>query len=167
MAENDIVFKPPSFGRGLEYWLQVAVGIVFTVAGIVFIIEAQQFRPMRAGTQIGPGLLPTICGFAFIVLGPALVTSTIFQKHRIGGNEELDLGSFRFIASIIIGMIGVIYLMPYLGFILTCALYSWIVTWVAGAKWWGAVISAVLISGSVYYLFTEFLRVVLPPGIIF
>lgn len=165
-SENDKTTLPFKEGS-VVYWLQVLLGIAFALAGLILFVEAQQFRPMRPGTQIGPGLLPSICGVAFMILGPSLVISTVLDRKPAKITGKLDAGSPLFILLIILGMLGVINLMPYMGFIITCAAYSWLVTWFAGAKWWGAAISSIAISIFVYYLFTEHLRVILPPGTLF
>lgn len=167
MMRHEAEKATPVTGGGLIYWIQMLLGLLFAVAGLALFIEAQSFNPMRPGTSVGPGLLPTICAVVFMVFGPALIINTFSERKKILDIKLDDYGSFRFILVVVLGLVATIVLIPILGFIITCSLYSLLIAWSAGAPWWGAAINGGSVAVFVYFLFTELLRVVLPAGLVF
>jgi putative tricarboxylic transport membrane protein len=125
---------------------------------------------MIPDTAIGPGLLPSICAVVFMLFGAALPVMSL-HKARAGvrsvESEHDDTGSLGYAAILLGGLVLVILLTPYLGFIITTSLYAFAVTWVGRARWWGAALSAAVVTLLVYFLFSSLMRVPLPTGSVF
>jgi putative tricarboxylic transport membrane protein len=167
MTKDASIPPSPGPGEGHRSWLDVSLGLAFALGGAGFFQAAQGFAPMIPNSVVGPGLLPSICAVVFMIFG-ALLAVNGFRANRIASDfNDREPDSIMFIVVMIGGLIGVVFLMPLLGFAITAAVFGFVVTWVCRARWWGALTNAVVISGAVYYLFSSVLRVPLPTGTLF
>lgn len=150
--------------------LDLGFGLVFAVGGAALFVASRSFAVMIPGTPIGPGLMPAICGLVFMLCGAGLAIGAI-RRLRAGeifvDSEDNAAGSLGFALLVVGGLALVVAATPYLGFIVTAALYSFAVTMAGGARGWGAALSAVLVTLGVYALFSGFMRVPLPAGLLF
>jgi putative tricarboxylic transport membrane protein len=146
------------------------LGLAFVIGGLGLIYGSRDFQIMIPGTPVGPGLLPTICGAVMILFGALLSISGIRHARlgaRVAGGEDEGQGSLFFAAVLLGGLVLVILLMPYLGFIVTSSLYGFAVTWAGRASWWGSAIASVTLTLLIYYLFAHVMRVPLPLASLF
>lgn len=146
------------------------VGIACVLGGLAMLYASRDFQPMIPDTRIGPGLLPSICAFILIVFGTALSIVSMRNARagaRVAEGEEEGGGSPFFVTVLLGGLVLVILLIPYLGFVIATSLYGLAVAWAGGARWWGAAISAITLTLLVYYLFAHVMRVPLPTGTLF
>ena len=150
--------------------IDLGVGVAFVAFGATLIYGAQEFPVSVPNTVIGPGLLPMICAVVFLLGGAALSIRAFMAARRgarVADSEEGEGGSLTFSAVILGGMVLTILIMPYLGFIVTTALYAFAVTLAGKTRWYGAALSAALITAIVYFVFSSLMRVPLPAASLF
>lgn len=161
---------PASLEAGSPASIDLGLGIACVLLGAGLFYGAKDYQPMLPGTLIGPRLLPSICAVVFMIFGAALSVSA-FRKRRSGAPavepEDDGKGSPFFAAVLLGGLVLVILLIPYLGFIAASTLYAFAVTWAGRASWWRAALFSAVLTLLVYYLFSHIMRVPLPNGILF
>lgn len=156
------VGSPPLVDFGL--------GLACVIGGLGLFYGSRDFQPMIPETLIGPGFLPSICAVVLAFFGAALCIVSIRNVRagaRMVDSEDDSTGSPFFAAVLLGGLVLVILLIPYLGFIVATSLYGFAVTWAGRARWWGAALAAVALTLMVDYLFAEVMRVPLPTGSLF
>lgn len=156
------VETPPGF--------DLAIGIGFVVSGAVLVYGAQGFPAAIPNTLIGPGLMPLICAIVFLLGGATLAIkafAAIRAGRKVAEGEDTERGSLGFSAVVLGGMVLCVLAMPYLGFVVTTALYAFAVTLAGRSKWWGAALYSGALTFGVYALFQMVLRVPLPTASLF
>jgi putative tricarboxylic transport membrane protein len=161
---------PTSPEVGSPPMVDLGLGLAFVIGGVALIYGSKDFQIMIPGTPVGPGLLPTICGTLLVIFGAAL-SLVAFRNMRLGAQvisaEDNSNGSPFFASVLLGGLVLVILLLPYIGFILASSLYGFAVTWAGRASWWGSAIASVTLTLMIYYLFAHVMRVPLPIGSLF
>lgn len=161
--EDDLLPPPDAPSPPL---LDVALGLAFAVGGAALIVASRAFPAMVPGTIVGPGLMPMLCGAIFLIFGGVL-SLTAFQRYRRDGNVtegEVERGSLPFAIVLMGGLVAVVWLADYLGFVVVSFLYSLAVTRAGGARWIYAAILALSVTMLTYVLFSNLMRVPLPRG---
>ncbi len=167
-AQNTNVPTSPEVGS--PPIVDLGLGIAFVIGGLGMVYGSKDFQIMIPGTPVGPGFLPTICGFILVIFGAAL-SLVAFRNMRlnaqvISGDDD-GYGSPFFASVLLGGLVLVILLLPYIGFILASSLYGFAVAWAGRASWWGSAIASVTLTLLIYYLFAHVMRVPLPIGSLF
>lgn len=158
----------PVSGEGTRSWLDIAIGITFAIGGAGYFQSAQGFALMLPNSAVGPGLMPSICAIVFMIFGTSLAIMGFSGRSATApADQDQFYGWWPFNLVMIGGLIAVIFAMPYAGFLPTTAVFVFVATLVSGARWWGALLCALILSVGVYFLFSSLLRVPLPAGVLF
>lgn len=139
------------------------LGVIFALAGAAILQQALNLQPI-AGMSVGPGLFPSIVGGAMALLGMALAV----QGWVVPVDLEDDAPPFVtwFAVSILAAIVAVIFVMPYLGFLVSGIIFAFVVVMLSQGGWISALIFSPIATAVIYYLFTMVLRVPLPRGIL-
>lgn len=152
---DDEAASPPALDAGL--------GLAFALGGVALLVASGRFTPMVPDTRIGPGFMPFICAIVFMVLGAVLAFSGL---RRMRSGEAVAQGepggTLAYGAVVMGGLVLVVVLTPWLGFILASTLYSLAVTRAGGGGWIGSAVMAFAVTMLVYLLFSQLMRVPLP-----
>jgi putative tricarboxylic transport membrane protein len=145
-----------------------SLSIFLTVIGVLVINYSKQFPEYVRGTP-GPGLWPKLLGFALIGASVLLCLVTIFSKKEMVAHL-LDFKSkgFHQVLKLFVIIIGFGFALNYLGFLLSSVIFSILVMTTLGMRQplkLGA--AGVLITGSIYVIFSVALGVMLPIGKLF
>ena len=140
--------------------------LVFLALGIAVCIAASGIGIGQAG-EPGPGFLPFSAGLLLSGLSIALLSMAVRAGER--GGLSFKLGqNIRKGQRIIMTLLSlVLYLasMNLLGFLLSTFLFMLaMIRFVGRQEWRTSLITAVLVSGTSYFLFNVFLEIQLPEG---
>jgi len=149
----------------------MVLGVLFSVLGIVAVVFSFDVTPMP-GMVVGMGLFPRLTGAGLTVFGGTLTVNAwrAWRHSRIDHNGHTDrvCTSFTdraFSPGLIAAVLGLMVLMPILGFLITTMLFAGIVVRISGGSWRAALIFSPVLTGIVYALFFYGLRVPLPVAV--
>ncbi|WP_110668030.1 tripartite tricarboxylate transporter TctB family protein [Salinicola halophilus] len=146
------------------------LGLVFAIGGGVIVAVARTY-PTMPTLQFGPSLFPTIIGIGMI-LGGVLLTLTSLTAWRAAlGDSRGVVGRFdwRGLAlSLVPCALVVFYILTaeILGAMICMAVSMLALMLMRGARLWLAVIVALVVSGTIYWLFSRYLLIPLPEGLL-
>ena len=150
----------------------VGAGVLLVAIGLA--VGALQIPSDSGYGGVGPNFLPWLCAGVLGLCGVMLIWEALTGGFRFaadpGGNPKADIMSFVWVSA---GLLLNAALIAKLGFILSCALcYVLAVQGLrraagqphagAPANWVKDVITGLLISGPVFWMFTKFLAINLP-----
>jgi putative tricarboxylic transport membrane protein len=156
----------------------VAIGAVFGLGGLFVLSQALAIQSMP-GLPVGPGLFPTITGAAMAFFGLVLAV----QGWLVAPEEDVPLlpaatpgeTAFlyvppKFFSLFVLGILGSILtsilVMPYLGFLITGALFTFAVVLLSGGTLRAALVFSPIAALATYAIFFFGFRVPLPRGIL-
>lgn len=150
--------------RPLE--LGTALGLSLLGAGMV--VHASGM-PRIAHIDYGPGLFPTIVGWAMVGLGLLASTKAVLADHDdIEKPTDSDLEHRRWDLILLYGGMPVVFavLAPVLGFLLTMPIVIGLPAFFASRRPLASIVLAVLLTLGLHVVFYELLRVSLPWGVL-
>lgn len=140
--------------------INIAAAIIMIVLGI-FIIQISGSFPDTAGT-LGPNFFPRMLSGLLIAFS---VTILIISWREKGGDEPIEppqKATLLIFASLVVYIL----ILPSIGFLVSTPLFLLLAGFLLSddiRKWWKKIlISSVLSTGSLYYLFAVLLNVPLP-----
>lgn len=138
-------------------------GIVILIFGGAYLMEGIRIPPAAFGDPLGPRIFPTILGISMAACGAYL----LIKPEPRGAQPILVRRSF--IQVLILCALLILYAigLPWLGYLLATFLLVWVAARIMGERSFirGLVISAAFSAG-VYFLFTKFLTIPLPRGLL-
>ncbi|MGE6604890.1 tripartite tricarboxylate transporter TctB family protein [Halomonas sp. NPDC076908] len=152
----------------------VYAGLGFIIAGVVTIITAQQF-PTLPSLQYGPSLFPSLIGGGFCIGGAVLAFSALWQRkkvfaHEVQGTPETAKpeGEKLNLALILppLAIVFYIFASDYIGALLSMIIIMLVLMLVRKTKPYIAVITSIVVSGIIYFIFSRYLLIPLPQGIL-
>lgn len=152
----------------------VYAGLGFIIAGVVIIITAQQF-PTLPSLQYGPSLFPSLIGGGFCIGGAVLAFSALWQRkkvfaHEVQGTPETAKpeGEKLNLALILppLAIVFYIFASDYIGALLSMIIIMLVLMLVRKTKPYIAVITSIVVSGIIYFIFSRYLLIPLPQGIL-
>ena len=114
----------------------------------------------------GPKAFPVVLGIVLLVGGVYQVGAGWIAT---GSSPESSAASRRGLldASILaFALLSFYFVVPWIGFYLPTFVFAFLITWRLGARWWSALLTAVVLLVVVYFLFVVAFRVQLPQGTI-
>ncbi|MET3927048.1 tripartite tricarboxylate transporter TctB family protein [Devosia sp. 2618] len=140
------------------------LGLIFALGGIAILSQALTLQSLP-GMNVGPGLFPSIVGAGMALMGAGLVVQGWLTRNDPDEDEAPPLFTW-FAAGVVAVILGAIFLMPFLGFLICGTVFSFIVVLMSGGRWLPALIYSPIATGAIYALFTLALRVPLPRGLL-
>lgn len=138
----------------------LAFGIAVAMLGAWVWIYSGTFPQLPEGYP-GPSLFPRIIAAGLVLCGLYLVAMALARSDDDVANAALEVsraGLFRF--ALALGIIAAYPLLRgWLGFVPTVALFVFTVSFSLGTRFRYAVLTAVITSTAIYYVFTSLLRV--------
>ena len=138
-------------------------GIVILIFGGAYLLEGIRIPPAAFGDPLGPRIFPTILGISMAACGAYLLI-----KPEPRGAQPI-LAPRSFIQVLILCALLILYAisLPWLGYLPATFLLVWVAARIMGERSFikGLVISGVFSTG-VYLLFTKFLTIPLPRGLL-
>jgi putative tricarboxylic transport membrane protein len=144
-------------------------GAIFALLGAVVLVHVKSF-PNIPGQQYGAAIFPGLIAAGFVVCGLLLVVSGVKSRQDQRWYEAGEwLGSRRHVGAalaIVAGVVAYILLADVVGFLIVSPLL--LVLWfrALGVRWGPAVLSAVITTLAMWYVFYKLLRVPLPGGVL-
>jgi putative tricarboxylic transport membrane protein len=145
-------------GSGL---LCLLIGLGFVMGGV-----KMGLGPVSAP---GAGFFPTVIGGIFSALSVALLITTALGKTRAGEKRRFwkEKKSWVKISLVLLSLIFFMFLLEFLGYIITTIIFVFFLLKFVGKKGWRiSIVMAVLVSLGSYALFKMALGVSLPRGLI-
>ncbi|WP_138466160.1 tripartite tricarboxylate transporter TctB family protein [Poseidonocella sp. HB161398] len=138
----------------------VLLGLVAAIS-VAAILLTRSFPPTSLPTDVGPARFPVL--YALVLIALCLVSA--LQTLRAPGMEGLPPvpGAAKRVALAVAAVAVAIAVMPYLGFLVTAALFLYAVIWLMGRRQAvGNAVYAVAAAAAIYLLFSYGLNVPLP-----
>ncbi|CAN5785041.1 tripartite tricarboxylate transporter TctB family protein [soil metagenome] len=172
--EQTIVEQTPE-PENLSLWDRygeavVALGLI--VMGAVVLLEVREIRVPRALTQVGPRVFPSIIGWGLIVVGLWYAVD-VLRGHRAASSDDSEdadpslPADWSTLIGLGIALIAYAALMEPAGFIIASAVMFLLAALSMGSRQYVRdVIVCIVVSTVVYYVFTEWLGIRLPEGLL-
>lgn len=137
------------------------IALILMVISIVYIIASIRL-PDYPYIPVDSDAVPIALGVLLFILSIFL----FFQKDN-HDKEKIPKADVVAILTVVGFLLVYIMLLEFLGFLLTTALFLFINTWYMGyRKWVSNLIVSISIPLFIYIVFTEFLEIILPRGIL-
>ena len=139
------------------------ISLILAFVSIGYLVLA--FRlPAYPYVPVDSDAVPIALGFILLLLSILL----FFQKdNHSQGKTKIPTGEKRVILTVLGFVLLFIILLEFLGFIITTAIFIFGNTWFLGYKKWKSIlIVSLAIPLAIYFLFSKFLQISLPQGIL-
>lgn len=152
-------------------WGELSLSLVLLILGIVVLLDGLGQPEATSASGIGAGLFPTIVGIILMLVSALLAVQVLRGKRGEPEDAEGDIDTSKFAAwQLLLTVGGVIFFMlalDVLGYILTAAVTFWAIAFAMGARRHvRSGVIALVLSGAIYLLFTQVLRIDLPGGLL-
>lgn len=143
-------------------------GTFLLLVAVVMGTMSTQFRATVTDQYAGPGFMPLVLSIAIglTALGILIQARTIPLSRRMPGWTGADLQGAIRIGVVLAATAAYNLLLQPAGYIVTTAVYLLFLFWYMQVSWRLNLILTVITTVLTYVLFTVWLRVVLPPGLI-
>lgn len=134
--------------------------------GIIILIIIP-FEVRDTGNEtFGPRFLPYLAASLVVILSILSIFEQKFIKSDYEGLKKLTKKDYFRLFLILITMIAWFLLISWLGFILTTILFTISVMYIIGnRKIWQLIVTPLLLTFVIYFVFNELLNVILPTGV--
>ena len=149
-------------------------GLGFIIAGIVTVITAQQF-PTLPSLQYGPSLFPSLIGGGFCIGGAVLAFNALWHRKKaiaqgiqVTPETAKPEGRGINLALILPPLSIVFYILAsgYIGALLSMIIIMLVLMLVRKTSPYIAVATSIVVSGIIYFIFSRYLLIPLPPGVL-
>ncbi len=124
---------------------------------------------IMSGGMPGPGYFPLLTGLGLVVLTFWTLLKDVRRRRRLASVEQAQEHQTRprDVALLVVLFGAYIFMLPYLGMLLSTGVFMFLVLQgINGSAWGKNLVYAVLAPGGVYLLFEVFLKTGLPTGIL-
>ncbi len=147
-------------------------GIALALIGgaILLLIPSQIDTAFGMGAQMSPSFLPTVLGFALILVGLGLVIQAFRNRSVQQDRAEPAFSRHSFLRVALAAILLIVYtlLFPRIGFVITSGLFIGIFIYLFGARSILKIgLSMVLVPLGVWLFFEKLFRIPLPHGLLF
>lgn len=161
--------------RGRSPLTDVVVGGVLLLVGVGVLLATAQLRGGGPTDPLGPRGFPGLLGVGFLLVGIAVIVSSVRNARRAGagevardaGDEDDDGPALKLrLALASAAVVLYVVVLPVAGFLLTTAAFVAGVIWLQGGARTRPFVAMVIgFPAAVYVLFSVLLGVPLPPGV--
>jgi hypothetical protein len=151
--------------------VQRLLGIVSLTLAITvfFLIPSQVDQQPIPGTgdlvRITPAAIPSICAFAFAILGFFFIARSFFRKGDAPAAPAIPLAALPRLAVVTITLMAYPYLMEAAGYLLTTVLLLLVLNLYFGTrKPWQLAVGAFALPLAIFYFFGRVMLIPLPAG---
>ncbi|WP_110642760.1 tripartite tricarboxylate transporter TctB family protein [Salinicola sp. CPA57] len=146
------------------------LGLAFLIGGGVVIAVAQTY-PTMPSLQFGPSLFPSLIGGGMVIGGLVLALTRVGQLRSALAGPRSQAASYDYrglLISLLPCALIVFYILTseFLGALPCMALGMLILMLIRGAKPWLAVMVSIIVAAAIYLLFSRYLLIPLPEGIL-
>ena len=145
------------------------LGVVFALLGVVVILTSAQM-PRLGDLPVGPGLMPMLLGFGFVICGLGLAIQRLPELKEVAAGRLpiLERGeNLLFFIAVPLLLLVYVLLFEQVGFVPLTFAFVAAVAWVGRATIIASLAFAAATTAVIYVVFVHLLRVPLPPGAIF
>lgn len=138
------------------------ISIILIIIAVVYLLAS--FRlPDYPYVPVDSDMVPKTLGFILLFLSILL----FFVKDDAEKKQSIPKSEIKVILTVLAFVLIYILLFEIIGFVITTALFILITSWFLGYKGWVSnIIVSISIPLVIYLLFTQFLKVQLPAGIL-
>jgi putative tricarboxylic transport membrane protein len=147
-----------------------ALGLFLTVLGAAILFLARQIPHATLGetNDPGPRAFPVALGIALLAGGVwECVHALVKRKGSSWSHGEASEADAKpwFILLLLLGLSVYIVGIGWLGFAFSTVVFSTVVMWRLGTRWWRALLIALFLTAGIQLLFVRLFKVPLPGGI--
>jgi len=147
--------------------IDIGVGIVLCIFSVVIYLYAEQQYAGKGVNRYGPKFFPQVLSVSMFLASVALIVQA-FRGKALKSLEKINKQGFVRAAVTLVIAIGYVFLMNFLGFYLSTAIFLFVVmTYLGQKKLWIRILVTILVATAVYSLFHYFLKIPLPEGIFY
>lgn len=152
-------------------WGELLLGLALLALGLLVLLDGMGQPDSTSASGIGAGFFPVIVGVALILVSALLVVEVLRGKHAQPEDSEGDIDTSKMATWQFLLVGGAVVLFMFginrLGYTLSSAITFWLVAFAMGARrHFRSAVIALVLSVSVYLLFTQVLRIDLPAGVL-
>ena len=150
-------------------------GLAFVIAGVATIVTTQQF-PTLPSLQYGPSLFPSIVGAGFCIGDAILAASALWNRKRAMPQQESmkasvlsETASEKTGLAMLLPPVAIIFYIfasDYIGAMLTLAVIMFVLMILRKTAPWVALAASLLVSLAIYFIFSRYLLIPLPQGVL-
>ena len=160
---------PRKAATGLN--MEIVIALIVSLIAVAAIIGSRGFPGTGLSTDIGSARFPLIYSIALLILSAILIVQNLFkakEKPAVSTNSDVTPPNYLKAASGIAASFLTLGAMPYVGYPLTSVIYLSFLMWLLGMKHklWNPLL-AIVITGVLYFTFSNALNVPLPVGSLF
>ncbi|MDQ0338208.1 putative tricarboxylic transport membrane protein [Caldalkalibacillus uzonensis] len=151
----------------------MVTGSLFIVSLLLLLFTDQIIKVSAArvaSEQLGPKFWPKLLLLGIVILTLVQLVKTIVESLRKDRDEQGEQAYIRQLTDVrLVSMIALIFvyivLLPQLGFILLTPVLLLFISWLVGVRpWWKNLLSTVVITAALIFVFGHFLQIPLPRG---
>jgi hypothetical protein len=157
----------PSTGKGFvqmagkEWMINAAMFLI----GVVFLIESLRLG-LGSFRRPGPGLLPLYTGVALALVASFSLIRCLFAPRGEKDKEKFFGQSIGNVVIILVGLVAYVFLLPWLGYIVSTFMLLMFLFRAGGFRKWGLILLlAFLATAATHLVFSSWLNLRFPKGI--
>lgn len=172
MVENPLTPVTPPPASTAERQCYILVALLLCLIAVLVLVIAKSFPSTSIATDIGAGAFPSFYGWLLIILSLILIAgqfsgSTLRQlmvpPTRLTHGRGRWIGPFCAVAA----CVAYLYAMELFGYLTATVLFMMLIMKISGIqRWWVNGLLAILLSITLYILFSLALNVPLPESIL-
>ena len=168
MVENPLTPTTPPPASTAERQCYILVALLLSLIAVVVLVIAKSFPSTSISTDIGAGAFPSVYGWLLIILSLILIAgqfsgSTLRLLMVLPNRPTLGVrrwtGPFYTVAT----CVAYLFAMELIGYLVATVLFMMLIMKISGIqRWWVNGLLAILLSITLYILFSLALNVPLP-----
>jgi len=138
------------------------IGTIVLVLGIITLLNIRDLAIIQEGKGFGPGAFPLVIGISLVLLAVLLLIKSLFSRSNTDVSKEYTVKPIKPLV-IMVATAGYFGLTGVFGFLISTIIFVFFATRIFGEKkYLISFVYAIIFGFLTYFIFTEWLKVVLP-----
>ena len=157
--------ETPAGGSVPTRWLEVAVGLMFVVVGLVVVVDSHRVGASWGDDGPKSGYFPNIIGWILAGSGAWIAGQTIRRWKRFAGQVFVTYADFKPVLAMVLPTIGYVVLIKLIGIYVASAVFiAGFMLFQGKYKWLPTLCVSLGVPGVLFALFEIWFLVPLPKG---
>ena len=157
--------ETPAGGAVGTRWVEVAVGLLFVVLGLVVVVDSHRVGASWGNDGPEAGYFPNIIGWILAASGAWIAGQTIYRRKRNTGQVFVTYADFKPVLAMLLPTIAFVILIKLIGIYVASALFiAGFMLFQGKYRWLATLCVSLGVPGVLFTLFEIWFLVPLPKG---